>query len=467
MRQLKYFIFTIITAISLSSCIEDSVSTDPAMQPTFSTDTLKLGEIFTEQLTPTSRFTVYNRGDKILNINNISLRDDNENIYRLNVDGFSGREFSNVEIRPKDSIFVYVEALVPQNPTLLPVKMDRTIDFVTLGETRSVIINAITRNAERLKAVTLSANAAFTSDQPYIIYDSLIVDPGVTLTLRPGTKLLFHDSAYMRVKGTLKSDGEPGNEVELRGDRNGNVATNIPYEIMSGQWKGVIFDNSSTDNLLSHTVIKNTEFGVVADHTGLTAINCVFRNSKGFAFAGTGCDLKFTGTEFAEAASGLLYIEGGYAELNFCTLSNNYLFSAITGPALCLSHTDADSDNGSGEPYLAAEVRNTIIYGIGSDISHGDLTGRDIFLRNCLLRSPGTNDDNFIDCLWDTDPMFRTVRNDYYFDYRLKEGSPATGVANPLFLTPEAAVDRYGNSRGSDTPDLGAYAYRPEPGSEK
>ena len=33
----------------------------------------------------------------------------------MNVDGLSGREFHNVEIRAKDSIYVFVEATLPEN----------------------------------------------------------------------------------------------------------------------------------------------------------------------------------------------------------------------------------------------------------------------------------------------------------------------------------------------------------------
>jgi len=462
-RTLKYLLPALVAVIlPLSSCIEDSVSTDASMQPTFSVDTLRLGDIFTEQLTPTSRFTVYNRGDNILNIGNISLRDDNAGMYRLNVDGFSGRTFSNVEIRPKDSIFVFVEALIPENPTALPVVINTLLDFTTLGQTKTVVINAHTRNATRLKGISLAADTHLTAEQPYIIYDSLVVEQGATLHLEPGTELYFHDAAYLRVKGCIRSLGTAEKGIEFRGERNGYVASDIPYEIMSGQWGGIILDPTSSGNRMEFTTVKNSEFGIFADHTDLTATNSCFRNSKGYVLHSKGSRISLTGTEIAEAADGLLYLDGGSATLDFCTLSNNYLFSAIGGAAVQLSHIDADSDNGSGEDYLSAEIRNTIIYGIGSDISHGDLAGSNVFLRNCILRSAGSNDDNFIDCLWDTDPLFRTVRAEYYFDYRVREGSPAICAANPQFLTPGATSDRYGNLRRTDAPDLGAYVYVPE-----
>lgn len=112
-------------------------------------------------------------------------------------------------------------------------------------------------------------------------------------------------------------------------------------------------------------------------------------------------------------------------------------------------------------PYTKADISNTIIYGMNADLSHGDLSGTGIFLRRCLLKSEGTDDDNFTDCLWDSDPMFRTVRTDYLFDYRLQPESPAIAQGFPQYLAPEAAVDRYGNPRGL-VPDLGAYVFTPD-----
>ena len=115
-------------------------------------------------------------------------------------------------------------------------------------------------------------------------------------------------------------------------------------------------------------------------------------------------------------------------------------------------------DDGSGLPYVKADIINSIIYGLGADMSHGELDGTDVRVHRCLLKSSGTDDDFFTDCLWDVDPLYRTVRSEYFFDYRLKEGSPAIGAANPELVPADCATDGYGIPRGS-APDLGAYVY--------
>ena len=77
-------------------------------------------------------------------------------------------------------------------------------------------------------------------------------------------------------------------------------------------------------------------------------------------------------------------------------------------------------------------------------------------LRRCLLKSNGSDDENFIDCIWDADPLYYTVREDYLFDYRLQPESPAVASADPLLTLPEASRDAYGAPR-LPNPNIGAY----------
>ncbi len=137
MKRFKIF-FSLLAGLlaisaTLTSCIQDAVSTSAADQPTFSTDTVWMGSLLTLGPSPTSRFIVYNRHDKIMNISDIAFRDDEAGQFRINVDGMSGRRFSNVEIRPNDSIFVFVEATLAENGQDLPVNVLAHIDFRVNG----------------------------------------------------------------------------------------------------------------------------------------------------------------------------------------------------------------------------------------------------------------------------------------------------------------------------------------------
>jgi len=452
-----------IFALAAAGCIDDSFSSSAADQPTFSTDTLRMGVIFTDEPSTTHRFTVYNRADKAITIGSIALRGDNAGLFRLNVDGMSGRDFSGVEIRAKDSIYVFVAATLPPNGQTVPVNVDAKLDFVTLGETRTVVLSAQGRDVERLHAVTLTADTRLTADRPYQVFDSLVVAPGVTLTVDPGAELLFHDGAYMAVRGSLKAIGEPGREITLAGDRTGNVVADISFDLMSRQWAGLFFTSTSTDNELSYACVRNTWQGVTVDRAPLRMVNSRLRNSGGHVLEAIHADISAYGCELAEAAAGVALLHGGRHTLNHCTLANYYLFAAISGPLVTFAHYKEgdESTDDSGLPLLRADLTNCILYGMGTELSDGKLDGTAITLRRCLLRSEGSDDDNFAACLWDTDPMYRTVREDYIFDYRLLPESPAIGAADPALTAPEAATDRYGLGRGQ-APDLGAYVFIPD-----
>ena len=465
MKTIITFLAIIAVSFGLASCIEDGFSTSPSEQPVFSTDTLHMGVIFTEEPSPTSRFMVYNPHAKSLSISDIRLSGENASRFRVNVDGISGNSFSNVEIRSKDSIYVFVEATLPEVDANEPVAVEAKLDFTTNGVVSSVVLRADGQNVRRLRAETVAADTRFDSAVPYQIFDSLVVAPGATLTLAPGTTLCFHDKAELIVRGTLITEGTAEAPVNMAGDRTGNVVGDISFDIMSRQWGGVYFAPESDGNMLSHTDIRNTWYGVAVEGDGtstgtaLTMLNCRLHNSAGLVLEAVHTSVEASGCEFAEGGAGLVYLHGGRHTFNHCTLANNYLFAAISGPALALGHLGADEktglDDGSGLPYLKADITNTIIYGLGADLSHGDLTDTGVRLHRCLFKSEGSDDDNFTECIWDADPLYYTIRSEYLFDYRLVPESPAIGAADPAYAAP---ADAYGRPRGT-SPDLGAYVY--------
>ncbi len=458
---MRKLILLIPFIVLLAGCIEDGFTTSPSDQPVFSVDTLKIGTVFTEQSTTTHRFTVRNPHSKQISISDISLSGPAADYLRLNVDGISGRRFNNIEVRGKDSIFVFVEATFPAGEAPRT-DFEASIDFTTNGITRSVAVSAEGQNVRRLEALTLTEDTRFDSALPYQIFDSLVVAPGATLTTDPGAELCFHDGAMLVVRGRLIAEGTVEEPISMAGDRTGNVVADISFDIMSRQWLGTFFTSTSSGNRMSHVSLRNTWQGITlegnpADNaTQLSLLNCQIRNSGGLVVEAYHSSIEAVGCEFAEASEGLVYLQGGRHSFTHCTFANYYLFSAIGGPAVQFAHVSADEktglDDGSGLPYTEASFVNCIVYGNGSDISHGDLTGTAITMRRCLLKSAGEDDDNFIECLWDTDPLYYTVRSEYIFDYRLKPDSPAIGAG----VETDAPADAYGTARAAT---LGAYEF--------
>ena len=79
-----------------TGCIEDGFTTSPSDQPLFSTDTLDMGTVYTDEQTSTYKLIVYNPYDKGLNLSGVAVSGTNASLFRLNVDGQSGVPFSDV-----------------------------------------------------------------------------------------------------------------------------------------------------------------------------------------------------------------------------------------------------------------------------------------------------------------------------------------------------------------------------------
>lgn len=456
MKKIMAIFVAAALGAAATSCIEDGFTSSPSCQPVPSCDTLKMGTLYTGEGSATHRLTLRNPNGKGLAIEDISLSGDMAKYFRLNVDGLSGSRFSNVEIRANDSIYVFVEATLPENDSDSPVGVTSLLDITCNGVRRSIVITADALDVTTLDNAVISADTRIDSRRPVRVKGPLTVAEGATLTLAPGTLMLFHDKASLDVKGRLVSDGTSENPVTLTGDRIDNVVGDIPFDLMSRQWEGVFIDGEGRHSL-SHTVIKNTWYGVCLYRGTLEMVNCVLRNSGQTVLqASAGTRVEAVGCELAEGAWGVVLLAGGDHYFNHCTLANYYLFSAIRGPLFAEDWTSEGSEKAK------AELTNCILYGLaGGELWQGSLDDTEVYLRRCLLGSSGSDDGHFLNCLWGQDPLYRTVREDYVFDYRLKPDSPAAGAADPSLADPRAAFDRYGLPRGS-SPDLGAYVFVPE-----
>lgn len=464
MRILYFFFISLFTPLIIQSCISDDFTTSSSDVLSFSTDTLRFDTVFTDLGTPTARLKVFNRASKAINITSIRIRN-NDGIFSMNVDGVSGKEFENIEIRANDSIFVFVECLIDANEEHKPFLVEGMMDFTTNGVTQTVTLEAYGQNVTRLKNVTIDKDISFTADMPYIVFDTLRVSEGATLTLLPGTRLLFHDKACLIVDGTFHALGEVGNMISLRGDRLDNVLPDTGYEILSGQWEGVRFSSCSFDNRIEYVEMQSTVSGVVIDSCGitdrrkLTLVNSWIHNSNRNILNSSHAWVDAFGCCFSDAGEAVVNLTGGVHDFVQCTMANNYLFAISSQTIVTLSHLSQQYAVSVSNPPMKAKFSNCIIYGITSPLSPGDLNNTDVYLQNVLLGVEGSDDDHFIACLWNENPLFETVRNDYYFNYRLKEDSPAINAGNPIFVTPICIEDMDGQNRLEyGNPALGAYA---------
>ena len=464
MRILFFFFIFLASSALWQGCISDDFTDSPSDLLAFSTDTLSFDTVFTDLGTPTARLKVYNKASKSINISSIRMRND-DGVFTMNVDGVSGKKFENVEIRANDSIFVFVECLIEETDARHPFKVEGMMDFLTNGVTQTVVLEAYGQNVRRLRGVTIDSDITFTDEMPYVIFDTLRVSAGATLTLSPGTRLLFHDKGMLQIDGRLLALGEVGKMVSMRGDRLDNVLPDTGYEILSGQWQGVRFGAESFDNRMEYVEMQSTVHGVVVDSCGitdrgkLTLVNSWLHNSQGNVLRSEHAWVDAYGCCFSDAGEATVYLRGGVHNFVQCTMANYYLFAISTESILTLSYLSREESSGITNPLMKADFNNCIIYGITSPLTPGDLEGTEVFMHNVLLGVGGSDDDHFISCLWDENPEFETIRDDYYFNYRLKEDSPAIDAGNPELVTPQCLFDMDGINRlEGGNPALGAYA---------
>ncbi len=464
-RATVVLLASLILGMIAGSCINDDFSTSPSDVLSFSTDTVKFDTVVTLDGTATKQFVVYNRGKKQLRISDIHV----EGIatgghFNINVDGMRGTSFSDVEVRGGDSIFVFVEGYLDEAGSDDPTRILDRVSFTTNGMTQTVALTAWGQDVIRVVSDTIKVSTRWSSKKPYLIYDTLYVSPGVQLRLDPGVKLLFHDKAAIRVAGMMRAMGTQEQPIVMRGDRLDHVVGDIDFDIMSGQWGGLIFPPSSSNNILQYVDMHSSSIGIHVSTSNPNArslyiLNCVFHNSSSSLLTTGGAWVEAYGTEFSDAAAGLVNFIGGKIRMVNCTFANYYLFSAVSDPMVNLYL----QDDGGVVPVLDASFDNCILHGNTRELNMPKLDDTNVYVHNCLFRSDGDDDSHFYNCVWKGDAKFYTVREDYLFDYRLHDDSDAAGKGDASLLPDAARYDRYGTDRlgRSANPDLGAYAIVP------
>lgn len=447
----------------VTSCFDDEFSTSPEHTLSFSTDSVRFDTIFTEQGTATKLFKVYNKYEKSLLITSIILADSEKSGFFINVDGTKGPDIYNIEVPPRDSIFVFVELTPKKSNSNLPFLIKDSIVFITNGVRQDVKLEAYGQDAIRLRGEVISSDMEYTPEKPYIIYDSLVVAEGATLSLLPGTQLYMHDKARILVRGKLLSEGTQVQPVILRGDRLDNMFSYLPYDRLPGQWDGIYIAQDSYNNSFVHTCMRGTVNGMVLDSSDvlqekIKIHNSILHNSKGNLLTINQSKVIITNSEISNGAGALIMCNGGVVNVVQSTLANYFsLFDVIREPMLVFNRFDDTTLPTTPN----AQFDNTIIVGTSRILNPSDISAyTNILFRNCLFTVSGTDDANFINSIWGAEPMFNCVGGDnYIYDYRISTTeSGAYQMGDESYLTTELRADMYGVERSVGVnPDVGAY----------
>ncbi len=336
------FLFFIILIVSITSCRKD-FSTIPSFgQLEFSKDTVSLDTIFTNIGSATYNLKVYNRSNEDITIPNIALEKGSSSNYRLNVDGIPGKDFQNIDILSKDSIFIFVETTVDIASIQNPLYTDRilfdtgtneqNVDLVTLVQDAHFIYPGRDPFTMKIDSLTLDGQPTtirgrfltnteliFSNTKPTVIYGYAAVSENDVLTINSGSKVYFHNNSGLIIdKGaSLKVNGTLNEKVIFEGDRLENSFNTVP-----GQWGTIWLRAGSKENEMNHTQIKNGIIGILVDSIATsTAPTLTIKNTEIFNHSNFGVLARETSIYGENIVIG----NAGEASLA-CTIGGSYNF---------------------------------------------------------------------------------------------------------------------------------------------
>jgi len=502
MKKFPIFVLFVALFFSLLAGCEgiDDVSSDPNLRLRFSVDTLSFDTVFSTVGSTTKTFLVYNPNREALKIERIELAGAGAGGFRINVDGRKGTEFQDINIWQKDSLFISVEVTVHPNDATQPFVIEDSVLFYTNGVRQSVLLQAYGQNVHIIKGgVTLAKDTMLAADLPYLVYDSLMVGEGATLTLEKGVRFYMHNRAKMLIYGTIKAIGEQESPVLIRGDRLDNIEAEVsfPYDRTPGQWDGISFASSSYDNELDYVIIRNGVSGLLFHPSDPERIKIRIRNSQitnmdENLLVATDCRMEVAGSELTNAAGAVVSLTGGVYQFTHCTIAN---YKKVLGnsreftPCLILSNTIKNDAAETLHPLQQASFDNCIIDGNFSADSMLSYRGEILFdtqteteiqgddatfnyrFNSCLVKTARVENSRFLNCLFVQSALYlkNGTKDEFFeYDFRLANESPGIGRADRS-IAEQYPVDRYGVSRieGETAPSIGAYEYVYQEPSEK
>ena len=438
------------------SCNRDDINFEsPTQLLRFSADTVFCDTVYNQVRSETYAVKIYNNEDKDVMIPKISLGSGNASLYRINVDGKAGTDFTNVPLRKNDSLYIFVEiAPVANAPQAIA---EDQINVETPAGKQHVTLFSVVQDAEfyiesKTNPNILTNNTNWTNEKAKIIFGNLTLDAGKKLDIQKGTKVYFFKNSALKIgkNAELNVKGELNNEVIFRGDR-----SETKYDTIPKNWQGISFDvgakldmnyarvfggtrglqmietNAAIKNSIIHT---HQEYGIYAVKSNITASNLVINNC-------------------GEADLGIF--KGGTYNITHSTLANYWDFNTAL-PSIGIFATNEYQNNATLENGpLTLNVKNSIIYGSAENmVELKPISGQTFttdFSYN-LLKYGSKANYAAPNSIKNQDPKFQN-----YFtqklNLRVKADSPAKGKGVYLssFPTDIAGVTR------TNPPTIGAY----------
>ena len=502
---MRYYLtfLLIITLVFFSSCRKDFSANLSTGNLQFSKDTVYLDTVFTNIGSSTYNLKVYNKSNKTISIPSVQLGKGENSLYRLNVDGTSGKTFENIEILANDSLYIFIETTIDYTLVTNPIYTDaiifdtgvnlQDVKLITLvkdahflypskdlnGLVETININTDSNGEEiSVRGFYLNENTTFTNVKPYVIYGYCAIPENKTLTIEAGANIHFHSNSGLIVNknATLIINGELNNEVLIEGDRLENKFSDIP-----GQWGTIWLRAGSKNHNINYAIIKNASAGIIVDSIGsnsaptLTIKNTQIYNSSNFGILARETNIKGENLVINNSGqSSLACIIGGTYNFTHSTFVNFWNNSLRQYPSVLINNFFTYTENNTQiietRNLNAANFTNCIIDGnnnIELVIDKVEGANFNYYFKNNLLKFNDLNnsytdiieynfeDTNYyLDNILNGNPNFKSPMDN---DLIIGKNSDANQKAN-LQGTSQVPTDILGVLR--DIPaDIGAYQH--------
>ncbi|WP_152285591.1 hypothetical protein [Flavicella marina] len=495
MRNLLTFLSLCVILLLSFSCRKDFTSIPSSGNLTFSTDTVFLDTVFSNISSSTYALKVYNPSSDDINIPSINLgRQDS--YYRLNVDGQPGTSFQNILLRGKDSLYIFIEGTINyasesplytdsivfdagdklQDVKLVTLVQDAHFIYVnneidTDTITPYFISNASTRKIHYLTDEEIAIFNDEANQKSIVIYGYCGLASGKTLTIAKNKKIHFHKNSALVIEkdASLIANGTLDEKITIEGDRLEPEFSEIP-----GQWEAIWLRAGSKNNSLNHISIRNGAFGIVCDSlstdgsTPTLSINNaeIYNNSEYGILANhsniTAENLVIGNTRNASLA----IVNGGTYDVNHATFANYWSGSIRRASTVQIGNTKVFDFPEETSTNLSVSITNSAIDGNSGQelfLEKNESDTFDYLFQNCAIKFTNTSSDPLYD-FTDTNHYIEILLNGSanYFDTSLNEfiigeesdfinKADATNAARtPLDIL---EVDR------TSAPDIGAYQH--------
>lgn len=114
-------------------------------------------------------------------------------------------------------------------------------------------------------------------DKPYLAVGTILVPPGSTVRIEPGTILLFNPFIGLHIQGTLIAEGKQKQEIVFTSVNDTAFNTHAKVSAVPFDWNGIDIDENALGTHFSHCRISYSVYGIRSQTTQFRIMKSVFR----------------------------------------------------------------------------------------------------------------------------------------------------------------------------------------------